>query len=93
MKKKHLPLSKKLILHKDIVSDLSRVTGGAPPTVVGCGTPTTADCPIQTGNCETISICNDQCAVTWGCPPPHTQVFENSVCVACNATFPGQKGC
>lgn len=72
MKKTHLNL-RKLQLVKETISGLSAVeaqfvAGGAPVTV-GCPA-VTINCPVLTNGCQTVSICNDQCAVTWGCPPP-----------------------
>lgn len=97
MKKKSINL-KKLSLSKDRVttlnSDQQFLVAGGGPNSVGCP-PASANCASQQGNCQTISICNDQCAVTWGCPPPGTQVPQDSICVFCtpNYTMLGQKTC
>ncbi|WP_157977076.1 class I lanthipeptide [Taibaiella helva] len=78
MKKAHLNFSRKLKLNKETIALLSArqaqfiggapITVGCPPATVNCP-PATLNCPILTDGCQTISICNDQCAVTWGCPP------------------------
>lgn len=81
MKKRHLNLSKKLLLNKEIVSGLNTVTGGGLtdtcPADTLCIQPTfQQSCVAQTCFCsQTLKdCCATQAGLTCvGCPPPLTQ--------------------
>jgi len=62
MKKKHLNLERKLMLHKEKISSLNQeqqglIAGGATITLFCCGTLT---CPVNSAPCD--------CIETIGCP-------------------------